>query len=45
VTVSAQDQSLGVIRIVQDGPPGPHKNKYGRDYDAPGTDYPANNLK
>jgi hypothetical protein len=45
VTVSAQDQSLGVIRVVQDGPPGPHKNKYGRDYDTPGSDYPANNLK
>jgi len=45
VTLSAQDQSLGVIRVVQDGPPGPHKNKYGRDYDAPGSDYPANNLK
>ena len=45
VTVSAQDPSLGVIRIVQDGPAAPHKNKYGRDYDAPGTDYPANNLK
>jgi plastocyanin len=45
VTVSAQDPSLGVIRVVQDGPPAPHKNKYGRDYDAPGTDYPANDLK
>jgi len=45
VTLSAQDQSLGVIRVVQDGPPAPHKNKYGRDYDAPGTDYPANDLK
>jgi plastocyanin len=45
VTVSAQDPSLGVIRLVQDGPPAPHKNKYGRDYDAPGSDYPANDLK
>src|SRR5580765_2736739 len=45
VTLSAQDQSLGVIHVVQDGPPGLHKNKYGRDYDAPGSDYPANNLK
>jgi plastocyanin len=45
VTISEQDQSLGVIRVLQDGPPGPHKNKYGRDYDAPGSDYPANNQK
>lgn len=45
VTVSAQDQSLGVIRVVQDGPPAPHKNKYGRDYDAPGSDYPSNDQK
>jgi plastocyanin len=45
VTVSEQDQSLGLIRVVQDGPPAPHKNKYGRDYDAPGNDYPADNQK
>jgi plastocyanin len=45
ITVSDQDQWLGVIRVVADGPPAPHKNKYGRDYDAPGTDYPANEQK
>jgi plastocyanin len=45
ITVSEQDQSLGVIRVLQDGPPAPHKNKYGRDYDAPGSDYPANEQK
>jgi len=42
VTIAEQGQSLGVIRVVEDGPPVPHKNKYGRDYDAPGSDYPAN---
>jgi plastocyanin len=45
VTVAEQGQSLGVMRVLQDGPPAPHKNKYGRDYDAPGSDYPANNQK
>jgi hypothetical protein len=45
ITVTEQDQSLGVIRVVADGPPAPHKNKYGRDYDAPGSDYPANEQK
>jgi plastocyanin len=45
ITVSEPDQSLGVIRVLQDGPPAPHKNKYGREYDAPGSDYPANNQK
>ena len=45
ITVSERDQSLGVIRVVTDGPPPPHKNKYGRDYDAPGSDYPANEQK
>ncbi len=45
VTVSEPDQSLGVIRVVADAPPVPHKNKYGRDYDAPGTDYPGNDQK
>lgn len=42
VTVSDGTQSLGVIRVVEEGLPAPHKNKYGRDYDAPGSDYPAN---
>jgi len=45
ITVSEQDQSLGVIRVVADAPPVPHKNKYGRDYDAPGSDYPASEQK
>jgi plastocyanin len=45
VTISEPDQSLGVIRVVADAPPVPHKNKYGRDYDAPGTDYPASDQK
>ena len=45
VSISESDQSLGVIRVVQDRPPAPHKNKYGRDYDAPGTDYPSNQQK
>jgi plastocyanin len=45
VSISEADQSLGVIRVVQDRPPAPHKNKYGRDYDAPGTDYPSNQQK
>jgi plastocyanin len=40
VTVSGAEHSLGVIRVVEDAPPTPHKNKYGRDYDAPGSDYP-----
>jgi plastocyanin len=40
VTVSGTEHSLGVIRVVEDAPPTPHKNKYGRDYDAPGSDYP-----
>ena len=45
VTVSDQNSTLGVIRVVQDAPPAPHKNKYGREYDAPGTDYPSNDQK
>jgi len=45
VTVSGPEQSLGVIRVVEDAPPAPHKNKYGRDYDAPGSDYPATDPK
>jgi len=40
VTISASEHSLGTVRILEDRPPGPHKNKYGRDYDAPGTAYP-----
>jgi hypothetical protein len=40
VNVSENEHSLGTIRVIEDAPPAPHKNKYGRDYDTPGTDYP-----
>jgi plastocyanin len=40
VTISGLGHSLGVVRVTEDAPPAPHKNKYGRDYDAPGSDYP-----
>jgi len=40
VTISSREHSLGAIRVSEDSPPSPHKNKYGRDYDAPGSDYP-----
>jgi plastocyanin len=40
VTISGLGHSLGVVRVTEDTPPAPHKNKYGRDYDAPGSDYP-----
>jgi hypothetical protein len=40
VNVSDSEHSLGTIRVIEDAPPAPHKNKYGRDYDTPGTDYP-----
>jgi plastocyanin len=45
VTVSGAEHSLGVIRVMEDAPATPHKNKYGRDYDAPGSDYPATEPK
>ena len=45
ITVSGVEHALGVIRVVEDAPPAPHKNKYGRDYDAPGSDYPATEPK
>lgn len=45
VAISSGEHSLGVVKIVEDAPPGPHKNKYGRDYDAPGTDYPPSEPK
>ena len=45
LTISSETQSLGVMRVVEEGLPVPHKNKYGRDYDAPGSDYPVNNQK
>ena len=40
ITISSGEHSLGVVRVLEDAPPAPHKNLYGRDYDAPGTDYP-----
>jgi plastocyanin len=45
VALSSGEHSLGVVRVVEDSPPAPHKNKYGRDYDAPGTDYPPTEPK
>jgi plastocyanin len=45
VTVSGAEHSLGVIRVTEEAPPPPHKNKYGRDYDAPGSAYPATEPK
>jgi plastocyanin len=45
ISISSSEHSLGPVRIVEDGPPTPHKNKYGRDYDAPGSDYPAADPK
>jgi plastocyanin len=45
VAVSGAEHALGLIRVMEDGPPTPHKNKYGRDYDAPGSDYPATGPK
>jgi plastocyanin len=45
LVLSGSEHSLGVVRIVEDSPPAPHKNKYGRDYDAPGTDYPPTEPK
>jgi plastocyanin len=40
VNVSSAEHSLGTMQLAEDSPPAPHKNKYGRDYDAPGSDYP-----
>jgi plastocyanin len=45
ITVSESEHSLGTIRVTEDAPPAPHKNKYGRDYDTPGTDYPPMESK
>lgn len=45
VTISESQQSLGVFKVVEDSLPVTHKNKYGRDYDAPGTDYPPKEPK
>jgi len=40
VTISESASSLGTFRVVEDSSPKAHKNKYGRDYDAPGSEYP-----
>lgn len=40
ISVSSIEYSLGEVRVAEDAPPGPHKNLYGREYDAPGSDYP-----
>jgi len=45
VTISGSEHSLGVFRVVEDSPPAKHKNKYGREYDASGSDYPATEQK
>ncbi len=44
-TISGSEQSLGVFRIVEDSLPAAHKNKYGRDYDATGSEYPPKDPK
>ena len=45
ITISGREQALGGFRIVEDTPPLVHKNKYGRDYDAPGSEYPPKEPK
>jgi plastocyanin len=45
VSISQSEHSLGTIRVTEDAPPAPHKNKYGRDYDTPGSDYPPREPK
>ncbi len=45
ITISENEQSLGVFRIVEDTIPSAHKNKYGRNYDAPGSEYPPKEPK
>jgi plastocyanin len=45
ITISENEQSLGVFRIVEDAIPSAHKNKYGRAYDAPGSEYPPKEPK
>jgi len=44
-TISGSEQSLGVFRVVEDSLPAAHKNKYGRDYDATGSEYPPKDPK
>ena len=45
ITISGTEQSLGVFRVVEDSLTSVHKNKYGREYDAPGSDYPPKEPK
>jgi plastocyanin len=45
VAISDREHSLGVVRVTEDSPVAPHKNKYGRDYDASGSDYPPREPK
>jgi len=40
VIISDSNSSIGSFRVVEDSAPKTHKNKYGRDYDAPVSDYP-----
>jgi hypothetical protein len=35
VNISANNSTLGVLRLMADDVPQTHKNKYGRDYDSP----------
>jgi plastocyanin len=44
-TISSSELSLGVFRVVEDSFVAAHKNKYGRDYDAPGSEYPPKEPK
>ncbi len=45
VTLSESEHSMGTFKVVEDALPESHKNKYGRDYDAPGSDYPPKEPK
>jgi hypothetical protein len=37
ITLSAGDAGLGTLKILEDSPVSNHKNKYGREYDAPAS--------
>jgi plastocyanin len=45
LVLSRNEYSIGTIHITEDGLAQVHKNKYGRDYDAPGADYPPADQK
>jgi hypothetical protein len=45
ITIAGTEQSLGVFRVVEERLPAMHKNKYGRDYDTPGSEYPPKEPK